>query len=232
MIEFGPLEFTITGSGDEYLDFSSAYLHLTASISVGGVTNPTEDDKVAPVNNWVQSLFLLVDVSLNSKGVSSSSNTYAYRAYIETLLTFGKAYKKSILINSMLYKDTTGHMNNLGGENFGATIQHNLTANGKKVDMIGYIHEDVFRQTRLLSPGVKVNVRFVRATEQFSLISTKTEYKTKISSAILYVEKCKVNQEVCLAVASVHKKNNMYFPIKRVDCKVFTIPAGSLSAFK
>ena len=28
------------------------------------------------------------------------------------------------------------------------------------------------------------------------------------------------------------QKNNMYFPIKRVDCKVFTIPVGSLSAYK
>ena len=46
MIEFGPLEFTITGSGDEYLGLSSAYLHLTVSISVGGVTTPTEDDNV------------------------------------------------------------------------------------------------------------------------------------------------------------------------------------------
>ena len=42
MIESGPLEFTITGSGDKYLDLSSVYLHLTASISVGGVTTPTE----------------------------------------------------------------------------------------------------------------------------------------------------------------------------------------------
>ena len=87
--------------------------------------------------------------------------------------------------------------------------------------MIGYIHDDVFRQTRLLPPGVTVKVRFVRATEQFSLISTRAGYKTEISSAILYVKKCKVNPEVCLALANVHKKNNMYFPIKRVDCKVF-----------
>ena len=227
VIESGPLEFTITGSGDEYLDLSSAYLHMTASISVGGVTNPTEDDKVAPVNTWVQSLFSQVDVSLNDKMVSSSSNTYAYRAYIETLLTFGKAYKKTFLTNSMWYNDTAGHMNDLGDENVGTTTDH-----GKKVDMIGYIHDDVFVQTRLLFPGVTVKVRFVRATEQFSLISTRAGYKTEISSAILYVKKCTVNPEVCLALASVHKKNNMYFPIKRVDCKVLTIPAGSLFVFK
>ena len=41
-------------------------------------------------------------------------------------------------------------MNDLGDENVGATKRHNLTANGKKMDMIGYIHDDVFRQMRLL----------------------------------------------------------------------------------
>ena len=118
-------------------------------------------------------------------------------------------------------------------KNVGTTKRSNLTAHGKKVDMIGYIDDDVFRQTRLLPPGVTVKVRFVRATEQFSLISNRDMYKTEIiSSAILYVKKCKINPEVCLALASVHKKNNMYLPIKRVDCKVFTIPVGSLSAFK
>ena len=33
-------------------------------------------------------------------------------------------------------------------------------------------------------------------------------------------------------VSKRQQKNNMYFPIKRVDCKVFTIPVGSLSAYK
>ena len=48
----------------------------------------------------------------------------------------------------------------------------------------------------------------------------------------MYVKKCNVNPKVCLALASVHKKYNMYFSINRVECKVFTIPAWSLSDFK
>ena len=123
-------------------------------------------------------------------------------------------------------------MNDLWDENVGTTERSNLTAHGKKVDMIGYIHDDVFKKTRLLHPGVTVKVRFVRATEQFSLISTKAGYKTDISSAIMYVKKYDVNPEVCLALAIVLKKKNTYFPITRVNCKVFTILAGSLSAFK
>ena len=114
MIENGPLEFTITESGEEYIDLSSAYLHLEAHISKSGVANPDENtDKAVPVNNWVHSLFSQVDVSINGKMVSSSSNTYGYRAFIETLLSFGKACKKTFLTSSMWYKDTAGHMDSL-----------------------------------------------------------------------------------------------------------------------
>ena len=94
----------------------------------------------------------------------------------------------------MWYNDTAGHMNDRGDENVGYTKRRNLTANGKKVNIICYIHDDVFRQTRLLPPGVTVKVRFVMTTEQFSLISTKAVYKTAISSTIVYVKKCKVTQ--------------------------------------
>ena len=83
----------------------------------------------------------------------------------------------------------------------------------KQVDMIGYIHNDVFRQMRLLLPGVTVKVIFVRDIQQFSLTLTKAGYKTNIYSAILYVKKCKVYQ-VFISLSSVHKKNNMYFQIK------------------
>ena len=120
--------------------------------------------------------------------VFSSSNTYAYRGYIETLLTFGKAYKKTFLANSMWYKDTAGHMNDIGDNNACVTKRGNLTAEGKKVDIIGYIHDHLFRPTRLLPPGAMLKVRFVRSTEQFSLILTKARFKTDISSAVLYAK--------------------------------------------
>ena len=55
-------------------------------------------------------------------------------------------------------------MNDIVDQNAGATKRGNLTAEIKKVDMIGYIHDDVFRQTRLLPPGITVKVRFCMAT--------------------------------------------------------------------
>ena len=232
MIESGPLEFTITGNGEEYLDLSSAYLHIVAHVSKSGVANPEATDKALPVNNWAHSLFSQIDVSINGKMVSSSSNTYAYRAYIESLLSFGKACKKTFLTNSLWYKDTAGHMDSLEIVNAGAKKRLLLTTDEKKVDLIAYIHDDIFRQNRLIPPGVTVRVRFIRSPDNFNLMATKPGYKSLISSAVLYVKKCKVNPEVSLAHASVLRKSNMQFPIKRVDCKVFSISAGSLSAYK
>ena len=59
-------------------------------------------DPVGPVNNWLHSLFTQVDVYLN--------NTYAYRAYIETLLSYGTDGKVTQLTCQLWHKDTATHM--------------------------------------------------------------------------------------------------------------------------
>ena len=141
-----------------------------------GVTNLTED-----VNKLGSKSLLTGRRIQNGKMVSSSSNTYAYPAYIKTLLTF------VVLCGTGTRQDIWTPY-----ESACTTKQGSLPAEEKKVDMNGYIHDDVFRQTTLLPPGITVKVRFVRVTEQFSLTSTKAEYKTDIFSAVLYVKKCKV----------------------------------------
>ena len=45
-------------------------------------------------------MFSQVDVSLVEKEISSSYNTYVYRAYLETLLNYGKPGKESHLSSS------------------------------------------------------------------------------------------------------------------------------------
>ena len=47
------------------------------------------NDAVGPVNNCLDSLFSQVDVYLNRTLVTPSTNMYANRAYMETLLSYG-----------------------------------------------------------------------------------------------------------------------------------------------
>ncbi|GFY22014.1 uncharacterized protein F54H12.2 [Trichonephila clavipes] len=69
-----PIEFVISGSGEEYLDLSQTQFYVRAKIL-------------------------------------KSSNTYAYRAIIETLLNHGYDSKISQLTSEVYYKDTAGRMN-------------------------------------------------------------------------------------------------------------------------
>ena len=77
----------------------------------GKVTRASGEDlllahPVGRVNNWLHSLFSEVDVYLNGTFVTPSTKTYAYRAYIETLLSYDTDAKVAQLTNQLLYKDT------------------------------------------------------------------------------------------------------------------------------
>ena len=62
------------------------------------------------MNLFLHSLFSQVDVSLNERLISPSTNTYPYRAMLETLLNYGEDAKSSQLTMAMFYKDTPGKM--------------------------------------------------------------------------------------------------------------------------
>ena len=67
-------------------------------------------DPVGPVNNWLHSLFSQVDVYLNGTLVTSSTNSYAYRAYIETLPSYSTIAKATQLTSQLWHKDTATRM--------------------------------------------------------------------------------------------------------------------------
>ena len=77
----GPIEFNIPGSGEDYIDLTNTFLHLSEKITAADGANIADDAAIGPVNLLMHSLFSQVDVALNDKLVSLLTNTYAYRAY-------------------------------------------------------------------------------------------------------------------------------------------------------
>jgi hypothetical protein len=92
-----PIEFDVNATGEEYLDMANSLLHIRAKIVKANGEDLEAASTVGPVSNFLHSLFSQVDVSLNGTLVTSSTNTYAYRAYIETLLSYGSDAKSSQL---------------------------------------------------------------------------------------------------------------------------------------
>ena len=72
--------------------------------------NLDNTDQASPVNLTLHSLFSEVDLKLNDVHINSANNTYAYRAYLETLLSYGPDAKDSQLTAALYYKDTVGNL--------------------------------------------------------------------------------------------------------------------------
>ncbi len=107
----GPITFLVADT-DDYIDLSKTILVVEGKVVKADGTNLSgnEQASIAPVNNFLHSLFKQVDVYLNGKQVTPAMGTYAYRAYIETLLNYDVSAKEFQLTSALYYKDTPGQM--------------------------------------------------------------------------------------------------------------------------
>ena len=252
------ITFLIAGT-DEYLDLSKTILYVEGKImnndgktalSGGGQTS------VAPVNNFLHSLFKQVDVYLNGKQVTPAMGTYAYRSYIETLLNYDVSAKKSQLSSALYFKDTAGEMDEVGAlpssetitynkgggtsatdktvsipvpgtGNQGFANRHKFIENGNQFVLSGPIFSDVFMSDRLLLNMLNLKVVLNRSPNTFCLMDkneTLINPKVKLTDVVLRIRKVKVDQAINDATETMLKQTPALYPIRRVECKVLTIP--------
>ena len=170
---------------------------------------------------------------LNDTLVTPSSNTYPFRAYVETLLSYGTEAKKTQLTSQLWYKDTAGRMEATteNGGNLCLTERRRYIADSRVVEMMGRLHVDVFLQDRFLINGVTVKVRLVRSKDAFSLMGggQNPDYKVQVVDAILFARKAVLSPTVQMAHIKALEKGTAKYPLRPVDCKVYSIPQGAMS---
>ena len=255
------ITFLIAGT-DEYLDLSKTILYVEGKILKGDDDTPLSgggQTNVAPVNNFLHSLFKQVDVYLNGKQVTPAMGTYAYRSYIETLLNYDVSAKKSQLSSALYFKDTARHMDGNGAlpqqmsvkvkntaksdaeeeikvtipgtGNQGFANRHKFIENGIQFVLSGPIFSDVFMSDRLLLNMLNLKVVLNRSPNTFCLMDTnvgnpKLNPKVKLTDVVLRIRKVKVDQAINDATEITLKQTPALYPIRRVECKILTIPNG------
>jgi hypothetical protein len=178
-------------------------------------------------------LFSQIDVTLNGTLITSSTNTYAYRAYIEAWLSYGPAAKKSEFTSALFYKDEAWKMDkpkpraaNAADRNEGLVRRPILPRGSREIDMIGRIHSDIFFQERHILNEVNIKIKLARNRDAFCLMATGQQAsKIAITVAKLLVRKTKIRPSIFLAHAKALETGMAKYPIRRV---IFTEPAGSL----
>ena len=155
--------------------------------------------------------------------------TYAYRVCLKTLLNNGNSTKESQMTAALWYKDTAGKVDTARAYYVGFTKRATFAATCKTVDLFGRIHADLFHQEKLLTTGVGMHAKMVRNKTPFALMSNEggANYKVKIERVTPHVRKVKVAHAAALPRTKVLEYGNAKYPLQRVECKTFSIPAGS-----
>ena len=222
----------IPGTGDAYLDLANTYLLIRAKVVRGVGTDLAADTPVAPVNNWLHSLFSHVDVYLNDTLVTPSSNTYPFRAYVDSVLSYGDEANNTQLTSQLWYKDTAGHMDatNVYGGSTGLVERRRYIAESRIVEIMGRLHVDLFLQDRFLLNGVSVKIRH-RSNDAFSPMAggQNPDYKLQIVDVVLFARNAVLSPTVQMAHIKALEKGTAKYPIRPVDCKVYSIPQGAMS---
>ena len=213
----GQIEFVIPGAGYANLDLANTYLLIRAKVVREVGTDLAPDAPVAPVNNWLHSLFSQVDVYLYDTLVTPSSNTYPFRAYVDTVLSYGTEAKNTQLTSQLWYKDTAGHMDSTtaDGGNTGLVERRRYISESRVVEMMGRLHVDLFLQDRCLLNGVSVMIRLVHSKDAFSLMDDgqNPDDKVQIVDAVLFARKAVLSPTVQMAHIKALEKGTAKYPI-------------------
>ena len=232
----GPLEFHLPGSMDRYLDLGRTKFYLQARILKKDGSEIGEQEKVAPVNLLLHSLFSQIDVKLKDTIISASVNTYPYKCYIETLLGYGDGAKTGQKTMEGWFQDD-GDWEKADPEsdavNTGYDARKQMINKSRRFELIGRLHVDLFMQDRYLIPGVDVTIKLIRSQPQFHLMADTDSYVVKIESATLMSRRVQINPAIALQHEKLLNDGHLLkYPVRRGLVNSCTIGAGSLSFHK
>ena len=93
--------------------------------------------------------------------------------------------------------------------------------------MMGRIHGDIFFQEKYLLNQVDIKIKLIRSNDNFCLMGA-ADAKIVVTHASLFVRKVKLSSSVFLSHAKNLETATAKYPIKRVLCKSFQVPANYL----
>lgn len=243
------LTFVVHHTSDQYLDLSQTELHLDLSIfkmsdGIGTKLTKAESANISVCNNLLHSLFKQIKISLNDKCVENTNDTYAYRAYLETLLSNSKEKKDTICRSQHWHKDsndfdcflekikdpgddTKSIPNPLLNPGFANRIKPFCNDKKSTLHLSGGLHCDLFNMNRYMIGDVNLTLDLTRSEDKFYLIGNVSEigkYKLSIEKAYLKIRRVTVSPSVILAHELALAKMPAKYPIKRVVVSPVVVP--------
>ena len=221
-------EFVIPSEGHDYTYLPLTRLEGEIEITKSNGNAITNADLVAPVNLISSALFRQVECDINGFQVADlTSPTYHYKAYLETLITYGIDAKNTHLQAALYEPDTNG-----SEEVFTAACESFkkrrdwIVAHGNKLYFSTPIYIDFFQSHRFLVPGPTIKLKFLKNEDKFCLMSATNDWKVKVKGLTISTRKLKIHNDITQKHSEIILRQPAIYPIKQSKIKTYVINAG------
>ena len=228
----GPIEFTVPGTIDEYVDLSDTQLLVRVKIVKPDGKPLVAADNVAFVNQAISSLFQDVFLTIADKQVEGGQHCYPYNGYISSLLQFHPSAKKTHMECWGYHEDEPGKMDD-PTNNDGFKLRQAATDTSQEWELLGPLFLDLTRQSRYLLPLTDMRFKLLPAKPEFVLQGKDaTAYQYEITKATIYVRRLRVKPSVITGHNKGLVTQNVKYHINHVDITSFTITKGARNYIK
>jgi len=224
----GPFSFKIPSQGAQYLQLAATRLYMMLRLVNADGTDLTADAKVAPVNLIGSSLFRSIDVEVNGMPIPQLSNMYSnYKAYIETILSYGKEAVDGHLTSSRVEMDQPTMFHVADVTNSGWKERRLVSAKSAKFEAMIPLHCDLMQCDKLLLPGFELTLKLTRADNSFTVHSADADksYKIVIDDIRLHIRHLTMAEDILSKHMTMLDRQPAVYPINKTVMKVFPQPA-------
>jgi len=226
MQDCGPFEFIIPEDGEYWTSLNKTRLYISLKVvkkSTKGDLDAT--DAVSYCNLFPQSLFKQIEIELNGKQINDlSTPTYALKAYMETMLSYGTDAQKTHLRLSGFNKDEPGKEEDLTGDVLKARTAK-LHKN-KEMHFCIPIHADFIQNNKYLFPGNSMKFRFIRNSDSYSLISATEIGYIQITRMRLEMHKILLSETFSKSFQSTLLREPSLYPLIQSRMKTILLTRG------
>ena len=228
--ESGVLAFRISGDSERFTDLNTVCLRVDCQILTEDGQVFKERENVLFDRNGMNSFFSTCDVRFNDEVVSTMSS-YPYSSCLSRYVGYSKEIREGVWdkLDGSWLKDQ-GKSSMLNANATGLLDTHVDAGSPKSniVSLIGRVYSDVLMSSRqYLPPGVSLGVELRRASDSFSIVSTKAgvKYMLKLHSASLYVRRLRI-QPSRLPRTLESLKSDCHLIFNRLETRTKSIAKG------
>ena len=228
----GPIEFTIPGNSEEYIDVNDIQLYLTAKVTKSDGKDIEDTDKVGLNNLPIATLFQDVGLILGDTQIEGGNMCYPYLGYFSTVMQFSPKAQESHMICQGWCKDEAGKFES--DKNRGFKYRSALIKESRVFELMGPLFLNFFRQSQYLISQTDMRLKLIPSKPEFVLnaYGAVTDFKIQFQEVILYVNRCTLNPSVINGHTAGMKRQNAIYPILHSEVTTFTIPKGQQSYVK